>query len=351
MSDASADVLPANAAVSSSSPLRLRRGWLAGCSEQNHLTCFHRDRFPECCHNGGRIWFLSERETFLAAFFDLDTAKRIRDAANRCADFLSVNALCARVCEEHPSSIEVGLFHGEDFVHLFELEPAPALDLLMSLLESLETVMKDPATADCFAQLDHPLFGSLPSQSLKHLRASEATVTMHPMLHEVRALAPLSLTLEMLLRDQCFGGTPKSFMTQLLIDLRHFCDAYQLDLGALDRVAHDRYLEERSGAPTRPLRSVPGMPLRALRVPSGLWRDISEQQDRSVLLMTVLIRGIPHHLKAIQVEKRNTVQSAVDPTAEKELGDVHALCGASGPFQTVRLDGREYVMTLTPHSR
>jgi len=351
MSNASADVPPANATARSSPPLRLRRGWLAGCTEQNHLTRFHRDRFPECCHNGGRTWFLSEGETFLAAFFDLDTAKRIRNAANRCADFLRVNALCARVCEEHTSSIEVGLFHGEDFVHLFELDPASALDLLTSLLDSLETVMKDPANADRFAQLDHPLLGRAPSQSLKHWRASEATMAMHPMLHEIRASAPLSLTLEMLLRDQCFGGTPKSLTTQLLIDLRHFCDAYQLDLGALDRMAHERYLEERSGAPTRLLRSTAGTPLRALRVPSGRWRDISEQQDRSILLTTVLIHGIPHHLKAIQVEMQDTVQRAVDPTAEKELGDVHALCGANGPFQTVRLEEREYVMTLTPHSR
>lgn len=248
MSDASADIPPANATATSSPALRLRRGWLVGCIEENRLPRFLRDRFPACRNNGVRTWCLSEGETFLAAFFDLDTAKRIRDAANRCADFLSVNELCARVCEEHPSNVDIGLFHGEDFVHLFELEPALALDLLMSLLESLETVMKDPANADRFTQLGHPLFSSLPSQSLKDWRASEATVTMHPMLHEIRTSAPLSLTLEMLLRDLCFEGMPESFISQLLIDLRHFCDAYQLDFRALDHVAHGRYLEERSGA-------------------------------------------------------------------------------------------------------
>lgn len=349
MTDAIADTPSATATADPSPALRLRRGWLAGCTEQNHLTRFHRDRFPECCHNGGRTWFLSEGETFLAAVFDLATAKRIRDAVNQCAGLLSVNGMCARVCEEHPSSVEVGMFRADEFVHLTELEPSPALELLVSLLESFEALTKDPANADLIAKLDQPLFFGGLSRVLKPSPESEATLTRRPTLHEIRAVAPLSLTLRMLLLYQCFEDTPTEFLCRVLIDVRHFCDAYALELGKLDRAAHVRYLQERQQAIDQ--LPDPEIPPVAMRIPSGLWKDISEQQDHSILLTTVLIHGVPHHLKAIEVQMRESLQRAVNPSAEQELSDVHAACAASGPFETVRLSGREYVMTLTPHSR
>lgn len=351
MTAASADLPSAHAPAGPSSSLRLRRGWLAGCTDHNRLTFRPRQRGRECCRKAERIWLLTDGEITLAALFDLATAQRIRDIANRCADFLKVDELCARVCEEHPSSVEVGLFHGEEFVHLIELKTELALDLLLSLIESLETVMKESASsADLFAQPDRPLLGRLTSRMLRLWRTSDASITMHPLVQELRRLAPLRLTLELLFRDECFGRSPEAFMTNLLVDVRHFCDAYQLDLGAVDHRAHGDYLEERHGAATRRHPAAPTPPA-ALTVPSVQWKDISEQQDESVLLTTVLIDGVSHHLKAIQVQMRNALQSAVDPKAEEELTDVHAASGASGPFETVRLEGREYVMTLTPHSR
>jgi hypothetical protein len=39
--------------------------------------------------------------------------------------------------------------------------------------------------------------------------------------------------------------TPSEAITDLLADIRHYCDTYDLDYAELDRVAYGHYLEER----------------------------------------------------------------------------------------------------------
>lgn len=375
MTSASADPVSTSTLPAPVHPLRLRRGWVGGCTDHEGITFSHRQRLSECCLNGERAWFLADGETFLGAFFDLGVAQRIRDAANRCAAFLRVDNLLARSCEEHPTQVEVGLFRGDEFEHLVALDRPVALELLISLLESLEASMKAAPTSSrgLTARYDAPSSGSsTPGEALPGpLRIAEASptrwrvscsnITTHRMLQRLHRLAPrirrlekaiqLSLTrLELLFSDQCYGRSVEEFIINLLADARHFCDAHELDMAALDRRAYTDYLEELHGVTAREIPAEDPAPP-ALHIPGGAWKDISDRQDRSVLTTTVLIDGVSHHLKAIQVQEHDTMQCAVDVKAEEELAEVHAACGASGPFETVSLDGRDYIMTLTPHSR
>ena len=55
----------------------------------------------------------------------------------------------------------------------------------------------------------------------------------------------------MLVYAQYQGGEedPESLVIDLLTDLRHYCDEYGLNLGKLDRVAHEHYLYEKFAHP------------------------------------------------------------------------------------------------------
>jgi hypothetical protein len=41
-----------------------------------------------------------------------------------------------------------------------------------------------------------------------------------------------------------FPDDPKAALTDILCDLRHYADRYDLDLGDCDRIGHDHYLAE-----------------------------------------------------------------------------------------------------------
>jgi hypothetical protein len=349
MTEATANASSAVAPSTDSPSLRLRRGWVGGCMDQKGVMLVRGTGIRECCTNGERAWLLTEGEAYLAATFDLATAQRIRDAMNGYAALQQVDELSARCCEEHPQSVEVGLFKGEELKHLIELDRSLATELLFALLESLEESMQTSAMSR--DEVDRGFRRRVTERSLRLWRQADVSVTTHPMLQALRRVAPLTLTLELLLRDHCYGRSPEAFIGNLLVDVRHFCDAYQLDLGALDHRAHGDYLEERHSEGTRRQEAIPATTTPRLRVAKEVWKDLSECRDRSLLMTTVLIDGVSHHLKAIQVTTREGLQRTFDRKAEEELNDIHAACGATGPFETVTLEDREYVMTLTPHSR
>lgn len=52
---------------------------------------------------------------------------------------------------------------------------------------------------------------------------------------------------QMKIMDVCwtfYGDTPETDITDLLADIRHFCDANGLDFANLDRMAYQHYLAE-----------------------------------------------------------------------------------------------------------
>lgn len=375
MTSSSEHQIPSVAPRAPAYPLRLCRGWVAGCTDQPGITFTHRRRLSDCCVNGERAWLIAdETMSFLGAFFDLGIARHIRDATTRHAALLQVDTLLARCSEEQPTRVEIGLFHGEEFEHLIVLDRTTALQLLLSLVESLEASMKaDPtssrglkarydAPANPFAERSAPHEpGSVSEPHPPGWRTRHSEVVTHRMLRQLHRLASrtrrieqtvrVSLTrLELLFSDQCYGHSAELFMIHLLADARHFCDAHALSMAVLDRRAHAIYLEQRFGNDARDVSTESAAPP-ALHIPPAAWKDVSDGPDRSILMATVTIGGVSHHLKAIEVTRQHTVQCAVDPVAEEELAELHASCGASGPFETVTLEDREYVLTLTPHAR
>jgi len=69
------------------------------------------------------------------------------------------------------------------------------------------------------------------------------------------------------------------------------------------------------------------------------------------LLATIRLFGRYHHLEAIAVTTNaGGEQCAADPTFESLLGELHEAFGPDGAFQTVEINGREYVLFVSPYS-
>lgn len=84
----------------------------------------------------------------------------------------------------------------------------------------------------------------------------------------------------------------------------------------------------------------------------GKWQEIGEgpggKQTR--LLAHVTMLGTDFHAEAVQVRttKRGT-QTALCEEGEQRLDAIHEEFGTSGPFETVDLAGRDYVLIITPY--
>jgi hypothetical protein len=53
------------------------------------------------------------------------------------------------------------------------------------------------------------------------------------------------LVVEQVKRESAAEDSCEDFVTDLLIDLRHYCDRHALDFGRIDRCAYQHYLQER----------------------------------------------------------------------------------------------------------
>lgn len=58
--------------------------------------------------------------------------------------------------------------------------------------------------------------------------------------------------------------------------------------------------------------------------------------------------GTMHHLEAIEVRVENDVQVAANPEHQEAFDDAYSAVGADGPWMTVPIKGRDYVLVLTP---
>lgn len=97
------------------------------------------------------------------------------------------------------------------------------------------------------------------------------------------------------------------------------------------------------GAP-EPYRRPPEIPLNAIQ-----WRDSSEDDDRSRLLGTIIVAGCYMHLEAYEmIEDEDGVQQFRGSYGES-ADQVYAAISAEGPWETVEMNGRHYVLIATPH--
>lgn len=83
------------------------------------------------------------------------------------------------------------------------------------------------------------------------------------------------------------------------------------------------------------------------------WEDASMDEDKPGrrLLSSLQFNGISHHLEAIEVEydENASTQSAVCLLCDDILTTYREATGADGPFSTVTIDQRTYVIFVTPY--
>jgi hypothetical protein len=87
----------------------------------------------------------------------------------------------------------------------------------------------------------------------------------------------------------------------------------------------------------------------ALAVSEDLWRDAGDDEDpTSRLRIVAWISGTMHHLEAIAVSNEDGLQSGARPWSETYLGALDLAVGGDGPYNTIQIRGREYVLVLAP---
>jgi len=68
--------------------------------------------------------------------------------------------------------------------------------------------------------------------------------------------------------------------------------------------------------------------------------------SRDWLRGTLIVGGTEHFVDLLAV--RDHVQRAMSPELDEMLDLHHMVCGVDGPFATVQVDGRPYVLFVTP---
>lgn len=91
-----------------------------------------------------------------------------------------------------------------------------------------------------------------------------------------------------------------------------------------------------------------------LHIPDSAWEPCGgeDPESRTRLHASVCVNGVHHHLEAyeVKVEDKNGIdmQVVVDSMFESNF---EGMCMASEPdgrYQTVEIEGREYVLCMTP---
>lgn len=94
------------------------------------------------------------------------------------------------------------------------------------------------------------------------------------------------------------------------------------------------------------LTNPPTIPLEAI-----VWNECGEESDPAArMLAHVKIGSLDMHLEAWQIENIDDCQFATE--ASMRTGDFNELAGMmDSTFQTIEIDGRDYVLVATPYGR
>jgi hypothetical protein len=86
-------------------------------------------------------------------------------------------------------------------------------------------------------------------------------------------------------------------------------------------------------------------------VPESAWEPTGSEEDpTSRLLAALVVCGYYHHLEAYAVkEDPEGYQQIADPLFSENFEGMCSLGGPDGPFQTITIKGREYVLAMTPY--
>jgi len=86
-----------------------------------------------------------------------------------------------------------------------------------------------------------------------------------------------------------------------------------------------------------------------ITLPASAWRtDAAEPRSIAALHTTLEINGCSMHVMAISVDMRDGVQRGVNDDLDATLDLMSNATGAGDPWETVDIDGRDYVLLVTP---
>lgn len=87
-------------------------------------------------------------------------------------------------------------------------------------------------------------------------------------------------------------------------------------------------------------------------MPDITWRDNGDDEDPRARLIAepaLVIAGCPMHLEAWAVHYDEQRQMQVADTDDDDMTNLYHAVHADGSFETVDIDGRDYVLVATPH--
>jgi hypothetical protein len=143
------------------------------------------------------------------------------------------------------------------------------------------------------------------------------------------------------------GYGADEFVTDLLADLRHFCDAHHLSYSELDQRAYEHYITERQlGGASGHSHDTP--PYASLYLPESIWTDLSEDHDRSVLCARLMINQIEYPLIALRVRHNGAAQEPADDRQKTLYNWFRVAAAATRGMQTMRIGGQPYVIGPPP---
>ena len=87
-------------------------------------------------------------------------------------------------------------------------------------------------------------------------------------------------------------------------------------------------------------------------IPEDAWEPTGVEEDTlsSRLSVTLFINGVPHHLEAyeVKINEKSGAQEPVDVVFESNIGGIGIVSEPDGPWHTVSIKGKEYVVVMTP---
>lgn len=86
-------------------------------------------------------------------------------------------------------------------------------------------------------------------------------------------------------------------------------------------------------------------------IPDDNWQEAGVAEDPSSrLLCTFVINGMHYHVEAFATVMVDGVQLAAHNDCERSLDGMFEIGQPGGPFETMEIRGREYILTMTPYS-
>ena len=85
----------------------------------------------------------------------------------------------------------------------------------------------------------------------------------------------------------------------------------------------------------------------SVEIPESSWRRTDEIGSR--LITTLVVNGWPMHLEAIEVSIGGGRLQQASGATDETFAAVHSAVGADGPWETLSIGGREYVLIGTPY--